>query len=134
MTLEVDAIGNAQIKSYKKRKHNMKYNLAIGMFLSLSGFSAWAAPPALTGQISDSTCGKSHSAMGEMGNNPTKCTLACVKGGADYVFVCGDTVYAIRNQNFAGLAANAGATVELMGDRAGDGKTITVTKVTPSIK
>ena len=112
----------------------MKYDLAIGVVLSLAGFSLWAAPQALTGQISDSTCGKSHSAMGEMGSDPTKCALACVKGGAKYVFVCGDTVYAVKNQNFAGLAANAGTTVELMGEIAGDGKTITVTKVVPVSK
>ena len=107
----------------------MKYTLAIGMFCSLTGFSVWAAPQMLTGRISDSTCGKSHSAMGDMGKDPNKCTAACVKGGAKYVFVSGDTVYAVKNQNFAGLAANAGASVELMGDVDQAGKTITITKV-----
>lgn len=112
----------------------MKYTLAIGVFCTLTGLSVWAAPQMLTGQISDSTCGKSHSAMGDMGKNPNKCMAACVKGGAKYVFVSGDTVYAVNNQNFAGLAANAGASVELMGDVDQDGKTITVTKVTPAGK
>ena len=112
----------------------MKYTLAIGILCSLAGLSVWAAPQMLNGQISDSTCGKSHSAMGDMGKNANKCTAACVKGGARYVFVSGDTVYAVNNQNFAGLAANAGASVELMGDVDQDGKTITVTKVTPAGK
>ena len=105
----------------------MKYNLAIGLFCSLTGL--WAAPQTLTGQISDSTCGKSHAAMGEMGGNPTKCTLACLKSGSKYVFVSGDTIYAVNNQSFAGLAANAGASVQVTGDVGQDGKTITVTKV-----
>lgn len=112
----------------------MKHNLAVGLFLAFTGLSVWAAPQAMTGQISDSTCGKSHSAMGEMGNKPAKCTLACVKAGAKYVFVRGDTVYVVSNQNFASLAANAGASVELTGEVGEDGKTITVTKVTPSGK
>jgi hypothetical protein len=56
------------------------------MFCSLSALSVWAAPQTLTGRISDSMCGKDHSAMGEMGKNPKECALACVKGGAKYVF------------------------------------------------
>jgi len=81
----------------------MKRILAIGMFCSLSGLSAWAAPQTLTGQISDSMCGKSHAGMGEMGKNPKECTLGCVKSGGKYVFVSGDKVYDIKNQTFAGL-------------------------------
>src|SRR6266704_2044865 len=106
----------------------MKRNLAIGMFCSLSGLSVWAAPQTLTGRISDSMCGKSHSGMGEMGKNPKECALGCVKGGAKYVFVSGEKVYDIKNQNFAALAKNAGASVQLTGDVDKDGKTITVTK------
>src|SRR5713101_9097671 len=93
----------------------MKRILPIGMFYSLSGLSAWAAPQTLTGQISDSMCGKSHSGMGDMGKNPKECTLGCVKGGGKYVFASGDKVYDIKNQNFASLAANAAANVQLTG-------------------
>ena len=46
-----------------------------------------------------------------------------------YIFVTGDKVYEIKNQNFAALAANAGGTVQLTGDVDKDGKMITVTKV-----
>jgi len=112
----------------------MKRTLAIGMFCSLSALSVGAAPQTLTGQISDSMCGKSHSAMGDMGKNPKECTLACVKGGAKYVFVSGDKIYDIKNQSFAALAANAGESVQLTGNVAEDGKTITVTRLAPAPK
>ena len=112
----------------------MKRILAIGMFCSLSGLSAWAAPQTLTGQISDSMCGKSHSGMGDMGKNPKECTLGCVKDGGKHVFVSGEKVYAIKNQGLAALAANAGANVQLTGDVDQDGKTITVTKIAPAGK
>src|SRR5258708_2156475 len=109
----------------------MKRIVAIGMFCSLSGLSVWAAPQTLTGMISDSMCGKSHSGMGDVGKNPKECTLGCVKGGGKYIFVSGDKIYAITNQSFAAVAAHAGASVQLTGDVDNDGKTITVTKVTP---
>src|SRR6266487_3244386 len=101
---------------------------------SLSGLPVWAASQTLTGQISDSMCGKSHAGMGEMGKNPKNCTAGCVKSGAKYVFVSGDKVYEIKNQSFAALAANAGASVQLTGDVDKDGKTVTVTKVAPAGK
>ena len=85
----------------------MKRILAIGVFCSLSGLAGRAAPQTLTGQISDSMCGKSHAGMGEMGKNPKDCTAGCVKAGAKYIFVSGDKIYDIKNQNFAALAANA---------------------------
>ena len=109
----------------------MKRILAVGMLFALTGLSIWAGPQTLTGQISDSMCGKSHAGMGEMGKNPKECTMGCVKAGGKYVFVSGDKVYDIKNQNFAALAANAGTSVQLTGDVATDGKSITVTKIAP---
>ena len=109
----------------------MKRILAVGILSALAGLSIWAAPQTLTGQISDSMCGKSHAGMGDMGKNPKECTMGCVKAGGKYVFVSGDKVYDIKNQNFAALAANAGANVQLTGDIATDGKTVTVTKIAP---
>jgi hypothetical protein len=104
------------------------------MLSALTGLSIWAAPQTLTGQISDSMCGKSHAAMGEMGKNARECTAGCVKAGGKYVLVSGDKIYSIQNQDFAALASNAGANVQVTGDVAGDGKTITVTKITPAGK
>jgi len=112
----------------------MKRIFAIGMFCSFGSLPIWAASQTLTGQISDSMCGKSHAGMGEMGKNPKECTLGCVKGGGKYVFVSGDKVYDIKNQTFAAVAANAGASVQLSGDVDKDGKTITVTKIAPAGK
>ena len=107
----------------------MKLIFAVGMLSALTGLSIWAAPQTLTGQISDSMCGKSHAGMGEMGKNAKECTMGCVKAGGKYVFVSGDKVYDIKNQSFAELVANAGANVRLTGNVATDGKTITVTKI-----
>jgi hypothetical protein len=121
----------------KRENSRMKRIFAVGVFCALSGLAwlaAWAAPQTLTGQISDSMCGKSHAAMGEMGKNPKECTAGCVKAGAKYVFVSGDKIYDIENQNFSALAANASANIQLTGDVDKDGKTITVTKIAPTGK
>lgn len=112
----------------------MKRIIAVGVFSSLVGLTGWAAPQTLKGQISDSMCGKSHAGMGTMGKNPKDCTVGCVKAGGKYVFVSGDKVYDIKNQNFAALATNAGSNVQLTGDLDEDGKTITVTKVAAASK
>jgi hypothetical protein len=70
-----------------------------------------------------------------MGKNPKDCTAGCVKAQAKYVFVSSEKVYEIKNQNFAALASNAGASVQLTGDVVDkDGKTITVTNVAPAGK
>jgi hypothetical protein len=89
-----------------------------------------AADQTWTGQISDSNCGHSHkSAIEHAGKKMTDrdCTLACVKGGAKYVFVAGGKVYNIANQDFAGLEEHAGHKVKLTGQASGD--TITVSKI-----
>jgi len=116
----------------KRGETKMKRNLAIVTFSAFSTLSVWAAPQTLTGQISDSMCGKSHAGMGEMGKNPKECTAACVKAGSKYVFVSGDKIYDIKNQNFAALASNAGANVQLTGEVDKDGKAITVSKIAPA--
>jgi len=112
----------------------MKRILAVGLFCSLGSLPIWAASQTLTGQISDSMCGKSHAGMGEMGKNPKDCTLGCLKAGGKYVFLSGDKIYDIKNQNLAALAANAGANVQRTGDVDKHGKTITGTKIAPAGK
>jgi hypothetical protein len=79
-------------------------------------------------------CGKNHASMGEMGKNPKECTAGCVKAGAKYVFVTGDKVYEIKNQDFASLATNAGANVQLTGETDKEGKSLTVRKIAPAGK
>jgi hypothetical protein len=93
------------------------------------GFAASGLAATMTGVISDSMCGASHAAMTEHGKKMSdkQCTTACIQHGAKYVFVEGNKVMAIANQDFKGLADVAGDTVKLTGDVKGD--TITVTKI-----
>jgi hypothetical protein len=82
-----------------------------------------------TGKISDSMCGVKHGS-GEHGGTAAsdrECTEKCIKNGAKYVFVSGDKVYKIANQNFAGLKTHAGHEVVLTGDMKDD--TVTVSKI-----
>jgi hypothetical protein len=90
----------------------MKRIFTVGVFCLIGSLSISAAKQTLTGEISDSMCGASHAGMGDMGKNPKECTAGCVKGGAKYVFVSKGKVYAIQNQDFGTLAANAGAKVQ----------------------
>ena len=112
----------------------MKRILAVGVVSIVSSLPIWTAQQTLTGEISDSMCGASHAGMGDMGKNPKDCTTGCVKTGAKYVFVSNGKVYAIQNQNFNTLAANAGAKVQVTGDIDKDGKNITLTKIAPAGK
>jgi hypothetical protein len=112
----------------------MKRIFRVGVFNAVVGLPIWASQQTLTGAISDSVCGASHAGMGDMGMDPKGCTAGCVKGGAKYVFVSNGKVYAIENQEFGTLAANAGAKVQVAGDVDKDGKTITVTKISPAGK
>lgn len=101
------------------------------VLLSLTLVSAFAADQTWTGEISDNMCGADHSAMAQQGKKPDphECTLTCVKGGGKFVFVSSGTVYNIANQDLAELKDHAGHTVQLTGDLAADGKTITVSKI-----
>jgi len=97
--------------------------LTLGLIFAASCFAG-----TFIGQISDSSCGASHSKMtGQHGKSNRDCTLACIKGGSKYVFVSGGSVYQIDNQSFADLDKRAGQMVEITGDMKGD--TITVSKI-----
>ena len=98
--------------------------LALGVMIAASAEHTW------TGKISDSTCGANHNKGAEHGAKPMSdhdCTLACVKNGAKFVFVRGDKIYKIENQDFASLTEHAGHTVQLKGDLKSD--TITVSSI-----
>jgi hypothetical protein len=87
---------------------------------------------AYAGTIGDSTCGAKHKSAAEHDQkmDARECTLACVKGGGKYVFVSLGKVYAIENQDFAGLEEHAGHRVKLTGTKSADGKSITVSEIT----
>ena len=73
--------------------------LGLGFVFAASCFAG-----TFIGQISDSSCGASHSKMTDQhGKSDRDCTLACVKAGSKYVFVSGGSVYQIDNQSFAAV-------------------------------
>ena len=97
--------------------------------------TAFAADQTVTGLITDSMC-KSNHAMMQKGPNKMSdhdCAVACVKMmGQKYVLAAGDKVYQIDNQNFAGLEKDAGMSVNATGHVSVDGKSMTVTKISPA--
>ncbi len=108
----------------------MRKILGFATVLMMSAAFSLAAEKTMSGKISDSNCGRSHkSAIEHSGKKMTDhdCVLACVKGGAKYVFVSGGKIYNIGNQDYAGLEEHAGHSVRMTGDVSGD--TITVTKI-----
>ena len=114
------------------RKLGISITLAAAACFALASVGLLAADSTWTGTISDSNCGHSHkSAIEHMGKKLTDhdCTVACVKGGAKYVFVSGGKVYDVSNQDFADLEANAGKTVKVSGTMTGNA--IAVSKVEP---
>jgi hypothetical protein len=81
------------------------------------------------GTISDASCAAKHSAEkhGDASMKHEACVKKCVDGGAAYVFLTGDKVLKISNQDFADLKANAGKEVNLTGDLTGE--TVTIAKL-----
>jgi hypothetical protein len=86
--------------------------------------SAPASAAEWTGKISDAMCGLKHN---EKTTGDRECVESCIKRGEAYVFVSGDKIYKIKNQEFAGLKSHAGQTVVLTGEMKDD--TVTITKI-----
>jgi uncharacterized protein YdeI (BOF family) len=108
----------------------MKKGLMVFAVALWMAAPAFAADKTWNGTISDSNCGAKHAAGEEHGAKMSKadCVKACVEQhNAKYVFVSGDKVYNIENQDFAGLKTHAGHNVALSGEMKGD--TITVSKI-----
>jgi hypothetical protein len=91
----------------------MKRIATAGLFLSL--FSAGAFAETWTGVISDEHCGAKHAAMTA---DDKTCVDKCAKGGAAAVFVAGDQVYKIENQD--AVKAHYGHKVTITGTMKGD--------------
>ncbi len=110
----------------------MKIILALSVF----ALQSFAAEQTWTGQITDSMCKADHGVMASGGKpvNAHDCTLMCIKAGARFSFVSDGKVFELANQTFADLNQYAGAAVSLTGDLGEDGKTITVSKLTPKKK
>jgi hypothetical protein len=86
---------------------------------------AVAADRTFTGTITDTMCGASHKDM-NMGPDP-QCVTECVKGGAKYALLDGDTVYTLSDQK--GAASFAAKKVTVKGSLDQSGKTIQVTSI-----
>jgi hypothetical protein len=91
--------------------------------LLLAASPAFAAT--VTGTVSDTMCGKSHS----MGGSDADCTRACVKAGAAYALVTSDKVYTLKGDKTE-IDKFAGAKVVVDGDTSGT--TITVKTIKPA--
>jgi hypothetical protein len=76
------------------------------------------------GVISDSYCNGVHRPSEAPNANPVDCIQGCLRKGAHYVLVAGDTIYTIRNPDFAGLAANLGRVVHASGTARGQQLTL----------
>lgn len=80
-----------------------------------------SAQQSWTGTISDSSCNARHEPGGEAGlpDEPSDCTLACVRGGSKFVFVTEDEkIYLIARQDDPALPAHAAAKVVVTGTLA----------------
>ena len=83
-----------------------------------------AADQTFTGTITDSMCGKNHSAM-KMGSD-SQCTVACVKAGAKYAIYDGKKTYTLSDQTGPEKFAGKRVTVTGSVDKAG---VLQVTKI-----
>lgn len=86
---------------------------ATGMALSLFAVGAFAE--SWSGTISDEHCGAKHAAAAEA---DMKCVNGCMGKGAKAVFVVGDKVYKIDNQD--AIKGHEGHKVTINGKLTGD--------------
>jgi hypothetical protein len=82
-------------------------------------------PQNYEGMITDTRCGAKHSAA--IGQTATKCTVACVHGGEQFVLIDGDRVYLLEGDLVA-LKQVAGQRVRIVGTL--NGRKIAVRSVT----
>jgi hypothetical protein len=87
--------------------------VTAGLFLSLGALSAFAE--SWTGTISDEHCGAKHAAAAEA---DMKCSQSCIGRGAAAVFVVGDKVLKIDNQD--AVKGHEGHKVTITGKLTGD--------------
>jgi hypothetical protein len=91
--------------------------LAFGLGQSSQASGELPAPKIFSGVITDSFCGARHAT--NTSKDPAECTRACVRRGAKYVLVNGDTTYILAG-NRALLDKLAGERVQVRGTLAGD--------------
>jgi hypothetical protein len=84
-----------------------------GLFLSF--FAAGAFADSWNGTIADEHCGAKHTAATD---KDQACAKKCIDGGAAAVFVSGDKVYKIENQD--AIKGHEGHKVTINGKMTGD--------------
>jgi hypothetical protein len=90
-----------------------------------------AAQQTFTGRLSDSMCGATHAATGELTDR--QCLLACIKALKKYVLVDQNNhVLPIANQDAMGLPLYAGRPVKLTGELNGDAVFVTKVEAIPA--
>jgi hypothetical protein len=100
--------------------------------LLIAAAVTFGAQQTWTGEISDGLCRAEHMPLSE-GDSilpAPECVRVCHRSGYRYVFVVGEKVYEISNQDDPDLAKLAGQTVKMSGELKGE--SITVSKVEPS--
>src|SRR5579863_5408126 len=87
-----------------------KHSFHLGVSILAVGLAMAALVPAglaagksqtLTGEVSDSMCGKDHMMQGSKAD----CTRACVRKGSKYALVVGDKVYTLETTDKTSLDA-----------------------------
>ena len=91
----------------------MRTLVKAGLFAGLFALGAYSQT--LTGTISDEHCGAKHVAASDA---DAACVKKCMAGGAAAVFIAGDKVYKIENQEAA--KGFEGQKVSLDGKMTGD--------------
>jgi hypothetical protein len=106
-----------------KRKLNIQKLFVYSAMMALCSPVVFAAQQTWTGQISDAMCKSDHAMMqkGATKMSDKECAMACAKAGQKYVLVSNGNACQIVNQNFAALAANAGAKATVTGEASADG-------------
>jgi hypothetical protein len=104
-------------------------SLMAALFLVLVVGSAFGAEGTWTGKISDSMCRAKHEPPSEGGPAMSErdCTLACVRGGSQYVLVTADKTFKLADQKDPALETYAGVVVQVTGQLEED--TIKVSKI-----
>jgi len=78
-----------------------------------------AVPVEAVGMVSDSHCNGVHRPAEAPDAAPRACIEGCLRKGARYVFVAGQTIYTIRNPDSVDLMATAGHTIQVSGTARG---------------
>jgi hypothetical protein len=110
--------------------------ILLCLTVSLLWMAAPAAAETWKGTLSDSMCAAKHSAekQGENAKKHQACVEKCTKGGEKFVFVSGDKVYTIANQDFADLKAHGGHAVTVTGELKGEAITVSKIEMAPEKK